>query len=162
MTDFRALKDLIILMQENQELYQLETSVLNQDVETLLRRSEARDVEQQVIKKYKPKSISFPPFNLSLNIQAFTTQVERELSQIEIPFVSKTNWRTLKSLQKDQAIIIKLADKGGNTVVMDVLQYSSMCKKILNNKDWYELSSVEEADSLSKYMFGVLNMTAAR
>lgn len=37
--DFKALKDIILLMQENQELGDLDSSILSQDIDTLMTRS---------------------------------------------------------------------------------------------------------------------------
>lgn len=47
------------------------------------------------------------------------------------------------ALQKNQDIIIKMADKGGNTVMMDRPLYIEMCHRMLKNKEWYIGSDME-------------------
>lgn len=46
---------------------------------------------------------------------------------------------TLANITRNDEIIIKPSDKGGNVVVMDKTQYIEMCNKILNNQEWYKL-----------------------
>lgn len=51
--------------------------------------------------------------------------------------------KAVVALQKTTDIVIKPADKGGNTVVMDHPLYTEMCLKILHNKNWYAESTME-------------------
>lgn len=72
----------------------------------------------------------------------------KDLTNLAVPFKSKTYLdvklqKVLISLQNNTAIVIKLADKGGNTVVLDIIQYTSMCLKILGTRSWDEPSSKE-------------------
>lgn len=41
-----------------------------------------------------------------------------------------TNKKLLFHLQKNSNIIVKPANKGGNIVILDLMQYASMCEKI--------------------------------
>lgn len=59
--DFRALKDLILLMQESEELGSLDSSILEQDIETLLARAQHRPSDNLIFPRYKSKSKTFPP-----------------------------------------------------------------------------------------------------
>ena len=52
--------------------------------------------------------------------------------------LSKSEYSTIKSLQNDESIIIKEADKGGTTIIMDKEHYREMVKVIINDKDYYE------------------------
>ena len=45
----------------------------------------------------------------------------------------------IKSLQNDHTIIIKEADKGGATVIMDRKHYLEMVETTLNDKEYYEI-----------------------
>lgn len=45
--------------------------------------------------------------------------------------------KLLKKLFNDNQIIAKQVDKGGNIVLMMQENYVRMCKKILDNHEWY-------------------------
>lgn len=83
----------------------------------------------KVTSKYKRKSTTFPPLNLSPNINAFTSQVTKELRDLQQspdknPNLDPKLRKALKSLQENSdIIIIKLANKGGNNVILDKTQY---------------------------------------
>lgn len=57
--DFKALKDLILLMQGSEEIGELDSSILGQDIDTLMVRSREVNEESQNPKKYKLKSSPF-------------------------------------------------------------------------------------------------------
>lgn len=149
--DFRALKDVILLMQESEALGPLDASILEQDVDTLLSRAKQIPSEGLSFPKYKSKSQAFPPLGISPNIYLFTTQVTRELRKLQSKrksYAGKDNMtselrKAIVALQKNTDIVIKPADKGGNTVVMDRPLYTEMGLKILHNKDWYAESTME-------------------
>lgn len=44
----------------------------------------------------------------------------------------------LQSHKDQHSLTIKLADKGGNIVIMSNDQYKLMCKKIVQNSAWYK------------------------
>lgn len=54
--------------------------------------------------------------------------------------------KALISLQKNSNIVFKPADKGGNIVILDKLQYTHMCLKILDNSEWYEPIEPDELE----------------
>lgn len=88
--DIQALKDLILLMQENQELNDLETSMLVQDLVMLVEQAERNNPEE---------------VETQMNIAAFTRQVTKDLPNLAVPFKSKTNLdvklrKALQSLKK--------------------------------------------------------------
>ena len=49
--------------------------------------------------------------------------------------LSKSEYRTIKSLQNDESIIFKEADKGGTAVIMDKEHYREMIEVIINDKN---------------------------
>lgn len=111
-------------------------------------RSETQEQKDISSSKYRPKSKTFPPLNISPNVNAFTTQVTNELKEIHQSHNRNNNLtpnlrKALKSLEENQDLIIKPEDKGGNTVSMGRLQYQMMCQKILNNTEWYEKSNLQ-------------------
>lgn len=75
----------------------------------------------------------------------------KELRNLQLTSYKNTNLnpklrKALRSLQTNKEIVIKPADQGGNTVVMDQVQYSDMCSAILSNRNWYEQSSQTDLD----------------
>ena len=50
----------------------------------------------------------------------------------------KSEYNAIKSLQNDQSIIIKEADKGGTTVIMNKEHYKEMVESIINDTEYYE------------------------
>lgn len=44
--------------------------------------------------------------------------------------------QAIQQLQKNRDITIKMANKGGNVMVMDTSGYREMCLNILSNRDW--------------------------
>ena len=61
----------------------------------------------------------------------------------------------IKSLQNDDSIVIKEADKGGGvgtTVIMDKTHYKEMVETIINDNDYYEkLASDTHKETMQKY-----------
>ncbi|XP_073502039.1 uncharacterized protein [Phyllobates terribilis] len=47
--------------------------------------------------------------------------------------------RALNKLENNKQLIIKASDKGGNLVLLDHSKYLSLCQRILNDKDTYEV-----------------------
>lgn len=73
---------------------------------------------------YKPKLKVFPAFNSYPSIASFVSQVTRKIQNLHVPFLSSSNLqphlqKALSSLQMNKSIVVKLAEKGGNVVVMD-------------------------------------------
>lgn len=112
--DFIALKDLILLMQESEELGPLDSSVLEQDLDSLMAITEQPSNPKELpFPKYKPKSKSLPPLGMSPNVNAITAQVK------EFKDLKCKHKKGKGDNFRHPDIIIKMADKGGNTIVMD-------------------------------------------
>ncbi|XP_077344465.1 uncharacterized protein LOC143988608 [Lithobates pipiens] len=91
---------------------------------------------------FKCKSRAFPLLNANPNIWAFIQQTTIEIEKLSFHSPLSNNLSlqhraAIKSLQKNTNLIIKPADKGGNLVIMEVVQYTSMCRNILSNRNWY-------------------------
>ena len=66
--------------------------------------------------------------------------------------LSKSEYRTIKSLQNDESIIIKEADKGKTTVIMDKERYREMVELVINDKNYDEkLPGDPQRDTGQKY-----------
>lgn len=79
-----------------------------------------------------------------------------EIESLSVPFRSVQDnlephiRKALVSLQRNKNIIIKHANKGGNTVILDKSQFIHMYERILGNPDWYikvTFDQLEKADS---------------
>lgn len=57
--------------------------------------------------------------------------------------VSPNLKKVLRSLQCNKKIILKPSYKGGNIVIMHDTQYCQMRLKILQNREWHELSTLD-------------------
>lgn len=94
------------------------------------------------LQPFKPKSRNFTLLNTNPNIWALVQQVSQNIEKQKFQSsvdsnLTPTQLEAIKSLQNNLYIIIKPADKGGNLVIMNVEQYESMCRRILENSDWY-------------------------
>ena len=58
---------------------------------------------------------------------------------ISKPNIIKSESNAIKSLQNDHSIIIKEADKGGATVIMDREHYKETVENTLNHRGYYEV-----------------------
>ena len=68
------------------------------------------------------------------------------------PNLNKLESNAIKSLQNDDSIVIKEADKGGTTVIMDKTHYKEMVETIINDNDNYEkLASDPHKETMRKY-----------
>ena len=52
--------------------------------------------------------------------------------------ISISEQKTITSLASDETIIIKQADKGGATVIMDQVFYQNQVEKLLYNNEYYQ------------------------
>ena len=71
-----------------------------------------------------------------LNNQSFDMAAIKNKSNI-----SKNEWEAIKSLEENNSIVIKEADKGGAVVVMNKTHYYSMVVKILQDEVTYKKSN---------------------
>ena len=68
------------------------------------------------------------------------------------PNILKTEPEAIKSLQNDKSIIIKEADKGGATVIMDKEHYKQMVQTIINDSSYnVKLAANHHKETSLKY-----------
>ena len=96
----------------------------------------------QMTKRYK-KTINWtPPRNLDPSLDSYIDNVEDNIKNIQPTRISdnltKDERTALKTLAKRTDIIIKPADKGSGTVVMDRQMYIDECNRQLNDTNFYE------------------------
>ncbi|CAJ0915644.1 unnamed protein product [Ranitomeya imitator] len=84
-----------------------------------------------------------PPPGDYTNINIFLKVVEDDLRKIgrrnadTPPNLSAEEWEALDKLEKNDQIVVKPSDKGGNLVILDHQKYVGMCKLILNDRETY-------------------------
>ena len=89
------------------------------------------------------KSNWIPPKGRDSDLEAFVTNVTdipltpNDKSKIKHN-LPKSQQNSIKSLTDDESIIIKEADKGGATVIMNKLFYQRKIEDMLSNQEFYE------------------------
>ncbi|XP_044142546.1 uncharacterized protein LOC122932281 isoform X1 [Bufo gargarizans] len=94
--------------------------------------------------KLRPKSNRMPPPLSSEHIDIFLQLVTRDLDQLGYVRprsfnLSVSEMEALRSLERDETIVIKPSDKGGNLVILDSLLYKNMCLDLLKDREGYEI-----------------------
>ncbi|XP_040196440.1 uncharacterized protein LOC120929221 [Rana temporaria] len=138
--DFRALKILIQLLDENESS------------EDLIDLSDEIEPEIELIPepcKFRTKSQRFPNLQTSPAVWAFLKQTRKQIENLVIPKISDNNLskkqqQALTELTSNSELVIKPSDKGGNVVVMTRIQYIKMCDKILCNDNWYKIIAEDD------------------
>lgn len=93
----------------------------------------------------KPRSTFTPNFTQFSNIDTFVTLVTKDLKNLKAKSNKKFSNLTeqertaLENLLKNETIICKPSDKGGNIVVQDRTQYCDMVMRLLNDKQTYKI-----------------------
>lgn len=137
MKEFRALRDLTLLFQENNTI-----DLIDQiDLDTIL-----EDINKPTLNPttlFKKSSSKFPSLNINPNAAIFLKQTIRDICRLPLKKNNSSNltaeeYKALENLRKDKSIIIKASDKGGNVVIMNNFHYKLTCLKILNNSLWYK------------------------
>lgn len=118
MADFRALRDLIQLLNENQEEGEGGPDTVPQSPDS------TENISEIDRKTFRPKSQKFPPLKSSPCIWAFLTKVTKAVEQLNFPPIqggslNQKQLQALNNLSDNLSIVIKPADKGGKVVVMD-------------------------------------------
>ena len=77
------------------------------------------------------------------NVEVFLSQIEHEIfKEVESPlgysFLSKEEWKAVRSLANDRNIVIKKANKGSCVVIWDRSDYIMEAEKQLNDKAVYK------------------------
>lgn len=139
--DFRALKILIQLLDENESSGDLTEST-----------SEEEELDSEVAPepwKFKVKSQKFPNLQTCPAVWAFLKQTKKQTENFLFSRhieenLSQVQQQALQNIVQNYQIIVKPSDKGGNVVVMDKIQYIDMCNKILSNQVWYQQAPYEQ------------------
>ncbi|XP_075172137.1 putative C-mannosyltransferase DPY19L4 [Anomaloglossus baeobatrachus] len=94
--------------------------------------------------RLRGKSKKMPPQGDTLNIDIFLELVERDLKRIprkggsnSESNLSSEEWSVLEELEKNDNLVLKPSDKGGNLVIMDHEKYLGMCQRILGDRNIY-------------------------
>lgn len=152
MREFKALRDLTLLFEENNTvdlIDQIDLDVLLDDV---------NKSTQNPITMFKRPSTKFPPLNINAHVAIFLKQTIRDICKLPRTKSNPQNLtfeenQALASLCNNVTIVIKPSDKGGNVVLVDNQDYISMCQQILDNKDWYRNIPVTSIDSYYKHFY---------
>lgn len=126
MKEFKALRDLTLLFQENTTI-----DLINQiDLDKIF--DEINKSTLNSITLFKKQSTKFSPININPNVAMFLKQTIRDVCQLPLRKNAPSNLneaenQALRSLGENKSITIKASDKGGNIVVMDNAQYKQMC-----------------------------------
>lgn len=152
--EFRALKDLVLLLEENdtdptQMVGSEYFDTIGQHTQTKLYQQELTSLGNAV----KPKSTHFPSLRRNPNVWTFLTQVTKKIEllvskKLGNQNLSQAHRNALVGLSSNSQLVIKPSDKGGNVVLLDELQYRNMCWDILKNRQWYKPIS---ASNIAKY-----------
>lgn len=70
--------------------------------------------------------------------------------------LKKSEMEALLSLEKDDTIILKPADKGGNLVLMDHKKYTTMCHQLLRDRETYKVLSKDPTDDFLEELRGIV------
>lgn len=103
----------------------------------------------------------FPSLNMCPSVATFVEQVTTKLINLNsVKLASNLEPRlqqALTSLSNNLNIVMKSADKVGNTVVMNRVQYEHMCFKILNNRERYGEIGSEEVEIAHNHLSSLIN-----
>ena len=89
-------------------------------------------MEDEDISVRQNRSDFVPPKNRNANLEKYIQTKEdfpMEPQQKTKPILSKMETEAIKTLAKDTSIVIKEADKGGATIIMDQSHYKGMVEK---------------------------------
>lgn len=107
--------------------------------------TECGDTDTTEKKVFKNKSTFVPPINRNNSIETYCRLVEqdvdkylKEKQRLQYKNLTKEERNALKDLKEDESIVIKSADKGGATVVMNKTDYVQECLRQLADKMFYE------------------------
>ena len=126
---------------------QINWSEVNEDFDEFARRLRITeffhdDVSSDEPNAFHPKSLWTPPTNRDDALNAFLNAVKRDLLTSKPNRVCdnlpKTERDALRQLKQRHDIIIKSADKGSATVIMDRSWYINECNRQLNNPTFYD------------------------
>lgn len=108
----------------------------------------------------KNMSIRMPPIGDISVVDVFTDSVLKDLEKIRPHPVANCTTQELEAIksleQNSNIIIIKASDKGGNTVILDRDQYTTMCNSLLKNIQCYETLTSDPTEVYKTELRGIL------
>lgn len=111
--------------------------------------------EDEDISLVRNKSNFTPPDKRNASLDEFIETVEnfpKTSCKTVKQNLSRPEWEAINDLKNDNTIIIKEADKGGASVIMDKEHYKSMVENILNDEAYYsKLNTHPEKELQLKY-----------
>lgn len=135
--DFRAIRDLVELLNENGGLdpnIKLDYNV-GEFVETIYMIPESEPLP------LRKKSDKLPQLQQFPHLLAFLQKVTGDINKLEFAIDPEYNLlpeqtNALMELKNMDTVVVKASDKGGNIVLMDNSYNERMCLDILRNVDW--------------------------
>ncbi len=110
--------------------------------------------ENETTHEYKKPSNWTPARNLDPALDYYINSIERDIKDIQPTKVSdnltKNERDALSRLAKRSDIVIKPADKGSGTVIMDKQFYTNECYRQLNDTTFYEKLDVDMTNKVTK------------
>ena len=107
---------------------------------------------ENVSNPFKPESLWTPPSDRDNALNTFLNAVEHDLLTTKPCRVRdnlpKQQRRALHQLKRRRDIVIKSADAGSGTVIMDRTRYLDECNRQLNNPTFYELQTNVLTDNI--------------
>ncbi len=90
--------------------------------------------------------------------ETLRTRVVASVNNTKLPKsnISKQEWESLRSLSKNESILILPADKGRCTVVLDRTQHDEKAKALLSDTDTYELLKKDPTSVYKRQIIAVL------
>ncbi len=90
--------------------------------------------------------------------ESLRNKVAASITSTKLPKsnISKEEWNSLRSLSKNDDILILPADKGRCTVVLDRSQYDEKARDLLSDKNTYELLKRDPTSGYKKQVVAVL------
>ncbi|CAJ0929381.1 unnamed protein product, partial [Ranitomeya imitator] len=98
------------------------------------------------------------------NIDIFLRVVEDDLKKIgrlngdTSPNLNSEEWEALEKLEKNDQIIVKSSDKGGNLVILDHQRYVGMCRSILDDRETYGVLENDPTDRFIGSLMTILDI----
>lgn len=115
-------------------------------------------------KRFRGKSCFMPPGNRNNSIETYCRLVEQEIDAFlnenqrsAYNNLTKEEKKALEDLKSDDSIVIKPADKGGATVVMNKTDYTAECLRQLSDRIFYDVLPDNPTQVFKCLIFDTLN-----
>lgn len=158
MKECKALRDLTLLYQENNTV-----DLIDQiDLDALLQEAD-KSISNPTL-MFKKASTTFPSSSINPNVAVFLKQTIHDICKLSQSKFKPRNLsydenQVLHHLTKNSKIVIKPSDRGGNVVVMNNDDYTSMCLNILENREWYRQISALNINQCNSTFYTMVDRT---